>query len=267
MTSQLPEKLPLLHAVRYVTPLREGGSLPAVVEANDGDLYVMKFVGAGQGPKALVAEIIGGEIARALGLAVPELVLLEMDGAMARTEPNEEIRDLLRASVGLNLGMRYLSGALPFNPLLIPSPDSVLASQIVWLDAFITNVDRTARNVNLLLWDEEMWLIDHGAALYFHHDWTDYLARSRSPFAMIRQHSLLPFASALETVDAAFRTRLTAADLSRIVNLVPDQWLGGEELFEDVAGHRRGYVDYLNSRLDAADIFVQEARNAYQERR
>jgi hypothetical protein len=251
-----------VHATRYVTPLREGGSLPAVVEADDGELYAMKFVGAGQGAKALIAELIAGEIGRALGLHVPELVFMYMDETLGRSEGDPEIQDLLRASIGLNLGLRYLPNAFEFNILLAPPPDHYLASQIVWFDAYITNVDRTPRNVNMLLWQDCLWLIDHGASLYFHHSWDGFHERSRSAFPMIRQHTLLPLASELEEVDSNLRTRLSSELLSQIVDLVPEAWLGGEELFADIAAHRQGYVDYLTSRLAAADIFVQEAKNA-----
>src|SRR5688572_16803192 len=168
-------------ATRYVTPLREGGSLPAIVEADDDGLYVLKFRGAGQGPKALVAELIAGELGRALALPVPEIVFIELDAQLARTEPDPEIQDLIRASAGLNLALDYLPGVIAFDPV-VDSPDADLASRVVWFDAYTTNVDRTARNTNMIVWHRKLWLIDHGAALYFHHDWSNYLARSRSPF-------------------------------------------------------------------------------------
>lgn len=257
--------LPTLKATRYVTPLREGGSLPAIVEADDGALYVMKFFGAGQGPKALVAELLAGEIARLLGLRVPELVVLELDAALSRSEPHQEIQDLLRASVGLNLGLRYLPSALAFNPLLTPPPTPELASEIVWFDAYVTNVDRTPRNTNMLIWHKELWLIDHGAALYFHHNWGgDYLAGSRTPFAFIKEHVLLPYADSLAEADARLRPRLTRERLAAIVELVPAAWLGTEERFPDTEAHRQAYVDYLVSRCEAADRFLQEAINARQ---
>lgn len=251
-----------VHATRYVTPLREGGSLPAVVEADDGALYVMKFVGAGQGAKALIAELIAGEIGRALGLRVPEVVFMLMDETLGRSEGDPEIQDLLRASVGLNLGLRFLPNAFDFNILLAPPPDPQLASQIVWFDAYVTNVDRTARNVNMLLWQDELWLIDHGASLYFHHSWDGFQERSRSAFPMIRQHTLLPLATELDNVDGALRAALSPDLLRQIVDLVPAEWLGGEAIFADVEAHRQGYVEYLVTRLAAADIFVQEAKNA-----
>jgi hypothetical protein len=250
-------------ATRYITPLREGGSLPAVVEAGDGDMYVMKFVGAGQGPKALIAELIAGEIGRTLGLRVPQLALMEMDPLLARSEPNTEIQDLLQRSAGrLNLGLCYLPNALEFNMLLKPPPDPDLASAIVWFDAFVTNVDRTPRNVNMLVWQDNLWLIDHGASLYFHHSWDDFLARSRSPFAPIKQHTLLPFAQNLAKADETLRARLNRETIEQIVNQVPAEWLDHDADFAGYDEHRAAYVDYLVSRLAASSIFVEEAINA-----
>lgn len=249
-------------AIQYITPLREGGSLPAIVEADDGQLYVMKFVGAGQGPKALIAELVVGEIGRAMGLRVPEIVFIELDQALGPSEPNAEIRDLLQASIGLNLGLRYLPNAFAFNQLLQPSPSPDLASAIVWFDAYVTNVDRTPRNVNLLIWQEELWLIDHGAALYFHHDWHNYLERSRSPFPLIKDHTLLPFASTLPEADAILRSRLTSEAINHIINLIPATWLDGEPYFANHAEHRQAYAAYLLRRLEASSIFVEEARHA-----
>jgi hypothetical protein len=250
-------------ATRYLVPLREGGSLPAVVEADDGELYVLKFRGAGQGPKVLIAELVAGEIGRALGLNVPELVLMELDPALGRNERDPEIRDLITASAGLNLGLRYLPSAFAFNPMLEPLVTPPLASAIVWFDAYTTNVDRTARNVNLLLWQEELWLIDNGAAFYFHYDWDDYLARSQTPFPRIRDHVLIERASKLAAADAALRPLLTATVLQEIVDLIPAQWLGSEAHFADPTAHRTGYFDYLTHRLAAAPIFVEEAIHAH----
>jgi hypothetical protein len=247
-------------AIHYLTPLREGGSLPAVVEADDGQLYVMKFVGAGQGPKALIAELVVGEIARALGLLVPEIVFMELDPVLGRSEPNPEIQDLLRASAGLNLGLRYLPNAFAFNALLQPPLNPELAAAIVWLDAYVTNVDRTARNTNMLIWQEDLWLIDHGAALYFHHSWNNYLAQSRTPFTRIKDHTLLPLAGNLYQADQSLRARLNPDLLRRIVELIPPVWLGEEAKFADQAEHRQAYVDYLGSRLEASATFVEEAR-------
>ena len=253
----------IVQAIEYITPLREGGSLPAIVGADDGQLYVMKFAGAGQGPKALIAEWVAGEIGRALGLRVPRLVFMELDGAFGKSEPDPEIQDLLRASVGLNLGMQYLPHATAFNPLLTPPPDPALASDIVWFDAYVTNVDRTARNVNLLLWRAGLWLIDHGAALYFHHDWSaDVLSRSRTPYARIKDHVLLPWATGLPEADVRARSRLSEDLLCGIVAAIPDAWLGRETAFSDAAEHRETYVRYLLNRLAAAPLFVEEAIRA-----
>ena len=203
-------KPPLIRTVdvtRYVTPLREGGSLPAIVEADDGFLYVLKFRGAGQGVKALIAELLGGEIARALGFRVPEIVFANVDPGFGRTEPDEEIQDLLKFSEGLNLGLHYLSGAISFDPV-INRVDEQTASRIVWLDCLLTNVDRSARNTNMLMWNKELWLIDHGAALYFHHSWTNWEEHSIRPFAQVKDHVLLPWASELEKADQEFRAIL-----------------------------------------------------------
>jgi hypothetical protein len=237
--------------------------LPAVVEADDGEMYVMKFVGAGQGPKALIAELIAGEIGRELGLRVPELAIMEMDPLLARSEPHEEIQDLLKRSAGrLNLGLRYLQNALEFNMLLKPPPDSNLASSVVWFDAFVTNVDRTARNVNMLMWQDNLWLIDHGASLFFHHNWDDYLSRSRSPFAQIKYHTLLSFADNLPDVDKTLRNRVNRESITRIVNQIPNEWLDHDADFTGFDEHREAYVNYLVSRLEASSVFVEEAINA-----
>ena len=249
-------------ASRYVVPLREGGSLPAVVEADDDTLYVMKFVGAGQGPKALIAELIAGEIGRELGLNVPELVLMEMSPLLGRTEGDEEIRDLLRASVGLNLGMRFLPGAFAYHALLRPPPDAELASAIVWFDAFVTNVDRTDRNVNMLLWHKQIWLIDHGAALYFHHDWSTYHERALSPFPIVAQHTLLRQAGDLTAIDRRMRGRLDEAVFRRIVEATPEAWLAFDASFGDPAALREAYVAYLTERLANSSVFVAEAIRA-----
>lgn len=254
--------LPLRIATRYVTPLREGGSLPAIVEADDGGLYVMKFVGAGQGAKALVAEVIAGAIAVALGLDIPQMVLMELDPDLGRNEPDPEIRDLLRSSAGTNLGFRFLPGAFAYNPLLKEPVAPDLASRIVWFDAYTTNVDRTPRNVNLLLARKKLWLIDHGAALYFHHTWEDALARSRTPFPHVKEHVLLPFAAQIGAADAALRPLLSDALLDEIVTLVPDAWLQYESRFDSLAAQRAAYHEFLVSRRDAADLFVQEAEDA-----
>jgi len=252
-----------LTATRYVTPLREGGSLPAIVEADDDGLYVLKFRGAGQGPKSLIAELVAGEIGRALGLRVPELVFMELDSAFGRNEPDAEIQALLKASVGLNIALDFLPGALPFDPLLRPKPDPVLASAIVWFDAYVMNVDRTPRNSNMLLWHKNLWLIDQAAALYFHHAWAGYLERSRSPFVSIKNHVLLPFASALTQVAAELKPRLTPTLLQGITDTIPDDWLGDDPFFASHTEHRAAYLTFLLDRLEASDIFVEEASNAH----
>src|SRR3954471_23950804 len=236
--------LRMVNVIRYVTPLREGGSLPAIVEADDGFLYVLKFRGAGQGVKALIAELIAGEIARALGLRVPEIVFAELDPAYGRTEPDEEIQDLLKASAGLNLALHYLSGAITYDPV-VNSIDSKLASQIVWLDNLITNVDRTARNTNMLIWHQELWLIDHGASLYFHHSWQNWEEQAKRPFVHVKDHVLLPQASELEEVDAAFRAILTPEKIKAIVSVVPDAWLASGSEEETAEERRQVYAQFL----------------------
>lgn len=256
--------LKTLTATRYLTPLREGGSLPAVVEADDGLLYVMKFVGAGQGPKALIAELLAGEIARVLGLRVPEIAFINLDPAIARSEPDAEIQDLLQASVGLNLGLRYLPNAFDFNVLLKPPPAPELASAVVWFDAYVTNVDRTPRNVNLLMWQDDLWLIDHGASLYFHHNWAGYLANGRqSAFPMIKEHTLLKFAGKIDEADKTLQPCLTEKIIREIVDFIPEVWLDEESVFSRRADHREAYTAYLLTRLEQASIFVEEAINAH----
>lgn len=248
-------------ATRYVTPLREGGSLPAIVEADDDGMYVLKFRGAGQGPKALIAELVGGELARAAGLPVPEIVFVELDPELARTEPDPEIQHLIRASAGLNLALDYLPGSITFDPV-VDQPDAALASAVVWFDAYVSNVDRTARNTNLLMWHRRLWLIDHGAALYFHHAWDGWLERAAAPFERIRDHVLLPFASAIADADERLAATLSRDVIERIVALVPDDWLGGDVPFASVAGHRDAYAHYLCRRLEAPRVFAQEAIRA-----
>ena len=250
-----------LTATRYVAPLHEGGSLPAIVEADDDGLYVLKFRGAGQGPKALIAELVAGEIARVAGLPVPEIVLIELDVDLARTEPDPEIQELIRASAGLNVALDYLPGSVMFDPVAF-KPDAVLASSIVWFDAFVTNVDRTPNNTNLLVWHKALRLIDHGAALYFHHSWDNYLERSRDPFARIKDHVLLPFASVLKEADERLSKLVTLDALRRIVSLVPDAWLTETAIFETPAKNRQAYIDYFEQRLTAPHAFIEEAIRA-----
>jgi hypothetical protein len=289
--------LPLVQATRYVTPLREGGSLPALVEASDEGTYVLKFRGAGQGPLALVAEVIAGEIGRALGLAVPELVLMEVDGALGQNEADPEIRDLLRASVGLNLGVDYLPGSVMFDPAAGDPVDADLASAAVWFDAFVTNVDRTPRNPNVLTWHRSLHFIDHGAALYFHHTWRDLEEAARGRFPAVRDHVLLPWASRIEEADRRLRPRLSERVLVETIERVPAEWLapaaggaierpggpgeaersggaatadrpGGDGAparpAEAAAAERRaGYLEFLTRRLAAAPLFVEEAVRAH----
>jgi hypothetical protein len=247
---------------RYITPLREGGSLPAIVEADDNFLYVLKFRGAGQGIKALVAELIGGELARLVGLRVPEIVFSLVDPAFGRTEPDEEIQDLLKASEGLNLGLHFLSGAITFDPV-VTKIDPLEASQIVWLDSLLTNVDRTARNTNLLMWQKELWLIDHGAALYFHHSWEAWKEQSERPFVQIRDHVLLPLASELATVDETFRAILTPQRIRTILSAIPDDWINSSA-YPEPGEVRSVYEAFLLNRLSHSSIFLNEAQHARQ---
>lgn len=249
-------------ATRYVTPLREGGSLPAIVEADDDGLYVLKFRGAGQGPKALIAELVAGEIARALGLTVPELVFVELDPVLGRSEPDFEIQALLKASPGLNLALDYLPGALAFDSLDVQTVDAFLASSIVWFDAYVTNVDRTPRNTNMLFWHKRLTLIDHGAALYFHHSSANYLERSRTPFPLIKEHVLLSAASQLTEADTTLKDRLTSTFLQKLTASIPDLWLDNDPLFPDRDEHRKAYLAYLLDRLAHSHIFVEEALHA-----
>lgn len=248
-----------VNVTRYVTPLREGGSMPAIAEADDGFLYVLKFRGAGQGVKALISELIGGEIARALGFRVPEIVFANLNEAFGRTEPDEEIQDLLKFSVGLNLALHYLSGSITFDPT-VTTVDSKLASQIVWLDCLLTNMDRTCRNTNMLLWHKDLWLIDHGASLYFHHSWQNWEEQAIRPFLLIKDHVLLSQALELELVDEEFRLILSEELIRSIVDLIPEEWLGG--VFETIEEHREAYAQFLNTRIAHSVNFVNQAQNA-----
>lgn len=249
-------------ATRYVTPLREGGSLPGLLEADDDGLYVTKFSGAGQGPKALVAELVAGELGRALGLPVPEIVLVELDPALGRAEPDQEIQDLLTRSPGINLGIDFLPGALPFDPAAgarpgADVPDPALAADIVWFDGLIANVDRTPRNVNLLVWHSRLWLIDHGAALYVHFTWRDPAEHARRAFPQLVDHVLLPYAGSIGDADRRLAPRVTRELLEPIVAAIPPAWLG-----EGAEAQRTAYVDYLMTRLEAPRPFVEEADRA-----
>jgi hypothetical protein len=249
-------------ATRYVTPLREGGSLPGLVEADDDGLYVVKFRGAGQGPRALVAEWLAGELARAIGLSVPELVAVDVDPALGDAEPDEEVQDLLRASGGLNLGMDFLPGALAFNPAASTAGDIIdasVAADIVWLDALVTNPDRTAVNPNLLVWHGRPWLIDHGAALYIHHTWREPDVHARGTFERIRDHVLLPYAGPIAEADARNAHRVGSPLVEALVAAIPDLWLPPDPVMGDAAAQRRAYVRYLALRLEAPRAFVLEA--------
>ena len=256
------DPLRTIAVTRYVTPLREGGSLPAIVEADDDGLYVLKFRGAGQGARALIAELVSGEIARAAGLPVPELVLAELDEELARTEPDPEIHALIKDSAGLNLALDYLPGSVTFDPAVHTVPPQ-LASQIVWLDAYLTNVDRTARNTNMLLWHRRLWLIDHGATLYFHHTpgWEAAPSRAREPFTLLKNHVLLHKAPLLEEVDAAMAAALTGDVLRSILAQVPDAWLM-DRSSSSAADLRAAYLRYLVERLEAPRAFIQEGVRA-----
>lgn len=260
MIETKPE-LRVVNVTRYITPLREGGSLPAIVEADDGFMYVLKFRGAGQGVKALIAELIGGEIARTLGLRVPEIVFANIDEAFGRTEPDEEIQDLLKASTGLNLALHYLSGSISFDPA-VTTVDAMLASQIVWLDCLLTNMDRTVRNTNMLCWHKELWLIDHGACLYFHHNPQNWEEQALRPFTLVKDHVLLKHATELEAADTASRAILTNERIRDIVDLIPDEWLEGDSNFPSIDEHRQMYARFLETRLANTQIFVKEAQHA-----
>ena len=259
MTTNLD--LRTVNVTRYITPLREGGSLPALAEADDDYKYVLKFKGAGHGVKALIAELLGGEIARVLKLAIPELVFANLDEAFGRTEADEEIQDLLQGSQGLNLALHFLSGAINFDPV-VTVVDAKMASQIVWLDAYITNVDRTFRNTNMLLWHKELWLIDHGASFYFHHSWTNWEQHARSPFKLIKDHVLLPQASMIKEADDLFKTILTPSTLQAIVQLIPLDWLQWQDTDESPEAIREVYYQFLVTRLNHSEIFINEAKNA-----
>lgn len=248
-----------VRATRYVTPLREGGSLPAIVEADDDGLYVLKFRGAGQGQRALIAELVAGEIGRALRLPVPEIVLIELDPVLGRSEPDVEIKALIDASAGLNLGLDFLPGSIAYDPAAPTRPDGALASRVVWFDGYVTNVDRTARNTNMLLWHQRLWLIDHGAALFFHHGWRDPAASSRSSFPQIKEHVLLPLADRLPETDAELSALLRPDTLASILALVPDGWLGDVPGLDGTAAHRRAYLDVLLNRLATPRPFLEEA--------
>jgi hypothetical protein len=262
MSAAVTLPLRTVRATRYALPLREGGSLPGLVEADDDGLYVVKFRGAGQGPKALVAEVIAGELARAVGLPVPEIVLMDLDPVIAAAEPDPEIQELVQASGGLNAALDFLPGALPFTPATPVGVDGRLAADVVWLDALVTNVDRTARNPNMLVWHGRLWLIDHGAALYRHHAPTWPQGAAAAPFPQIADHVLLPFADSILEADARLAPRLHPATLETAAAAVPDVWLDGDP---DAA--RAAYVTHLQQRLSAPRAFAAEAEEARRGRR
>ena len=249
------------NVTRYIMPLREGGSLPALAEADDEFKYVVKFRGSGHGAKALIAELIGGEVARALGLRVPEIVFLQLDEAFGQAEGDEEIQDLLKASRGLNLGLHFLSGALGFDPT-VNIIDPELASKIVWLDALLTNIDRTIRNPNLLMWHKELWLIDHGSSLYFHYSWVNWEKHALSPFEQVKDHVLLHRASRLAEVDAGLKALLSPEKIREIVHLIPDEWLNWEDFGVLPSEIRDTYVRFLTERVAHSEIFIKEAQHA-----
>ena len=252
-----------VNATRYVLPLREGGSLPAIVEADDLGLYVAKFRGAGQGALALVAELVAGEIGRKLGLNVPEIVFVELDDALGRNEPDYEIRELIKKSAGVNLGLDYLPGSTMFDRAANDKIDHEVASLAVWFDAFMQNVDRTPRNANLLLWHRKPYFIDHGAALYFHHDWATMPRKIESPFAEIAQHILLPWATQIGAASKTAHERLNAQVFAEILACVPDDWLGAAQAGLDAAEIRAAYADFFVRRLAASPIFEEEAIRAH----
>ncbi len=257
----LRDSLRLVNVTRYVMPLREGGSLPALAEADDGFNYVLKFKGAGQREKALIAELIGGELARNLGFRVPEIVLANLDEAFGRSEGDEEIQDLLKSSQGLNLALHFLSKAMTFDPGA-SKVDDYLASRIVWFDAWITNVDRTFRNTNLLIWNRELWLIDHGASFLFHHSWENFERHALSPFALIKDHVLLPRASQLDRVDEEMKNSITPDMIRNVLDEVPEEWLLASRDVEGADKARQVYESFLLKRLEYSEVFLTEAKNA-----
>ncbi|MES2679709.1 MAG: HipA family kinase [Bacteroidota bacterium] len=250
-----------VNVTRYIQPLREGGSLPALAEADDDFKYVLKFKGNGHGVKSLIAELIGGELARMLGLKIPELVFANLDEAFGRTEGDEEIQDLLKASKGLNLALHFLSGAINFDPV-VTTVDEKTASRIVWLDAFITNIDRSAKNTNMLIWNKELWLIDHGSCLNFQYTFNEWESKAKSAFAYIKEHVLLRQATFLKETNEACKKLLTDDKLRGLVSLIPDEWLAWEDTDEKPAALRDIYFRFLQTRLAQSEIFINEAKNA-----
>lgn len=246
-----------VNIIRYIQPFREGGSLPGLVDADDGFSYVIKFRGAGQGKKALVAELIGGELSRLLGLRMPELVFADLDIYFSRLEPDEEIQDLLKFSVGKNLGVHFLNGAITFDAN-VDEIDEYEASKIVWLDALIMNVDRTGRNTNMLIWNKELWLIDHGASLYFHHSWDNWEEQLKKPFVQIKDHVLLKKASKVRDIENEYKDKFTKENIQNILEIIPDEWLieEGRDLLPDQV--RTVYLNFLLGRLANSELFIKQ---------
>ncbi|MDP5169980.1 MAG: aminotransferase class I and II [Bacteroidia bacterium] len=256
-----PLGLRSVNVTRYVEPLREGGSLPAIVEADDDFSYVIKFWGAGQGKKALIAELIGGELARAMGLRVPELVFMTLDDSFGRMEADEEIQDLLKFSVGLNLGLHYLPGSITYDPV-VSVAEPLESSKVVVLDSLITNIDRTARNTNLLNWNKELWLIDHGASIYFHHSWDNWQEHATRSFPAIKDHVLLPRATELHKAAATIQETISDSMLKDIVDTIPDIWLSDDAHEVTAEERRRVYLEFLRIRLSQLDSLVTQADDA-----
>lgn len=250
-----------VNVIQYLQPLREGGSLPAIVKADDEFLYVLKFRGSGQGKKTLISEFVGGELARTLGLNVPELVLMNLDDSLSKTEPDQEIQDLLKASVGLNLGLHYLSGSITYDPL-IPTTDSLSASKVVLLDSVISNIDRTAKNTNLLNWNKELWLIDHGASFYFHHNWDTWKDHLGRTFPLVKKHVLLPLAKQLTEAAEVIKSAFTSEKIGEIIANIPEDWLKDESEPLSPEEMRAAYIDFIHARLEKIDLLVKEAEDA-----
>ncbi len=247
--------------VQYVHPLREGGSLPAIVKADDEFLYVLKFRGAGQGKKALIAEFIGGELARSMGLNVPELVFMNLDDSFSKTEPDEEIQDLLKFSVGLNLGLHFLSSAITYDPL-VSEVDPWVASKVVILDSLISNIDRTAKNTNLLKWNKELWVIDNGASFYFHHNWAKWKSHLTRTFPFIKDHVLLPKATKLKEAAVEIQQLLSQDKIIDIISKIPEDWLLSESDSLTPNEMRAAYIEFINAKLSMIDVLVKEAEDA-----
>ena len=247
--------------VQYLQPLREGGSMPAIVKADDDFLYVLKFRGSGQGKKSLISEFIGGEMARAIGLKVPELVFMNLEDTFRQTEPDEEIQDLLKFSVGLNLGLHFLSGAITFDPL-ISTADGITASKVVILDSLISNIDRTAKNANLLYWHNELWVIDNGASFYFHHNWETWQNHLTRTFPFIKDHVLLQQATALCDAATEIKKHLTIEKINEIITNVPEDWLTSESDVLNADKKRAAYIQFITTKLSMIDVLVKEAEDA-----